>query len=208
MGGVNGGQHQDRAGGVDDAHDGDRFHVADEPFLSEGVAGPEEGAADQNEQPEAEGVRETGEFLMEKDEEADGENADANPLPSAEMLAEPADGTEDDEQRGELDDDLGGGGRSEAEAQEEAKVVGGEADQGDQEEQPATVGEVLPGGEVTLIGEQGSHADSGDEVAAPSDGDGIDDFNDGSESDGERAPQGGREHREHKAQTKLHYRLF
>lgn len=61
---------------------------------------------------------------------------------------------------------------------------------------------------MALVGEQGSHAGGGDEVAAPSDCDGIDDFNDGSESDGERAPQSGREDREHKAQTKLHYRLF
>lgn len=78
--------------------------------MREGVAGPEEGAADQDKQAEAERVREAGELLMEKDEEADGENTDADPLPGSEVFAEPADGAEDDEQRGELDDNLGGGG--------------------------------------------------------------------------------------------------
>ena len=46
MGDVDGGEHQDGAGSVNDAHDGDRFHVSDESFLGESVAGPEEGAAD------------------------------------------------------------------------------------------------------------------------------------------------------------------
>lgn len=141
---------------------------------------------------------------MEEDKEAEGEKANADPLPGAEVFSEPADGAEDNEQRGELDDDLGGGGGGEAESPEEAKVIGGEADQGDQEEEPAALGKVLPGREMALVGEEGSHADRGDEVAAPRDGDGIHNFDDGSESDGERAPQGGREHREHKAQTKLH----
>ena len=39
-------EHEDGAGGVDDAHDGDGFHVADEPLLRECVGGPKEGAAD------------------------------------------------------------------------------------------------------------------------------------------------------------------
>jgi hypothetical protein len=144
---------------------------------------------------------------VEEDKHAGGKDPDADPLPAAEAFSEPADGTEDDENGGELDDDLGGGGRGEAEPEQEAEVVASKAEEGEREKPPAVVGELGAAGEIALPTEEETKAGGGDEVADPGDRDGVNLFGHGAEGDRQTAPQGGREEREHKAHGRKHYFL-